>query len=73
MERRERERSISLMFLLDQSTGSCLQLLQLLAVALPSKPWLRTNGVSTNGAAAKLNNFDRLGKEVPAVKQKHEM
>ena len=26
--------------------------------------WLRTNGVSTNGTAAKVMNFDRLGKEV---------
>ena len=26
--------------------------------------WLRTNGVDTNGAAAKVMNFDRLGKEV---------
>ena len=24
--------------------------------------WLRTNGVNTNGAAAKVMNFDRLGK-----------
>ena len=28
-------------------------------------PGLRTNGVNTNGAAAKvINNFDRLGKKV---------
>ena len=26
--------------------------------------WLRTNGVNTNGAAAKVVNFDRLGKKV---------
>ena len=26
--------------------------------------WLRTNGVSTNGAAAKVMTFDRLGKRV---------
>ena len=26
--------------------------------------WLRTNGVNTNGAAAKVMNFDRLGKKV---------
>ena len=26
--------------------------------------WLRTNGVNTNGAAAKVINFDRLGKKV---------
>ena len=26
--------------------------------------WLRTNGVDTNGAAAKVMNFDRLGKKV---------
>ena len=25
-------------------------------------PWLRTNGVNTNGAAAKVMTFDRLGK-----------
>ena len=25
--------------------------------------WLRTNGVSTNGAAAKVMNFDRFGKK----------
>ena len=25
--------------------------------------WLRTNGVNTNGAAAKVINFDRLGKK----------
>ena len=27
-------------------------------------PWLRTNGVNTHGAAAKVMNFDRLGKKV---------
>ena len=27
-------------------------------------PGLRTNGVNTNGAAAKVMNFDRLGKKV---------
>ena len=26
--------------------------------------WLRTNGVNTNGAAAKAMNFDTLGKKV---------
>ena len=26
--------------------------------------WLRTNGVNTNGAAAKVMNFDRLEKKV---------
>ena len=26
--------------------------------------WLRTNGVNTNGAAAKVMNFDRLGEKV---------
>ena len=26
--------------------------------------WLRTNGVDTNGAAAKVMNFDRLQKKV---------
>ena len=30
----------------------------------PSQPWLRTNGVNTNGAAAKLMTFDRLGEKV---------
>ena len=29
-----------------------------------SVAWLRTNGVNTNGAAAKVMNFDRLGKKV---------
>ena len=28
------------------------------------EPWLRTNGVRANGAAAKVINFDRLGKKV---------
>ena len=28
------------------------------------RDWLRTNGVNTNGAAAKVMNFDRLGKKV---------
>ena len=28
-----------------------------------SRPWLRTNGVSTNGAAAKVMNFDKVGKK----------
>ena len=27
-------------------------------------PWLRTNGVNPNGAAAKVVKFDRLGKKV---------
>ena len=26
--------------------------------------WLRTNGVNTNGAAAEVMDFDRLGKKV---------
>ena len=26
-------------------------------------PWLRTNGVSTNGAAAEVTSFDRLGEK----------
>ena len=26
--------------------------------------WLRTNGVNTDGAAAEVRNFDRLGKKV---------
>ena len=26
--------------------------------------WLRTNGVNTNGAAAKVMNLERLGKKV---------
>ena len=30
----------------------------------PRLDWLRTNGVNTNGAAAKTNIFDRLGKKV---------
>ena len=30
----------------------------------PSGPWLRTSGVNTNGAAAKVMDFDRLGKKV---------
>ena len=25
-------------------------------------PWLRISGVNTNGAAAKVSNFNRLGK-----------
>ena len=29
-----------------------------------SLSWLRTNGVNTNRAAAKVMNFDRLGKKV---------
>ena len=29
-----------------------------------STPWLRTNGVDTNGAAAEVMVFDRLGKKV---------
>ena len=28
------------------------------------RDWLRTNGVNTNGAAAKVMKFDRLGKKV---------
>ena len=34
---------------------------------MPAKPiasWLRTNGVNTNGAAAKVINLDRLAKRV---------
>ena len=30
----------------------------------PLTCWLRTNGVNTNGATAKVTNFDGLGKEV---------
>ena len=32
--------------------------------AAGGEPWLRTNGVNTNGAAAKVMNFDRFGKKV---------
>ena len=31
---------------------------------LPPRLWLRTNGVNTNGAGAKVMSFDRLGKKV---------
>ena len=34
------------------------------AEQLLTKDWLRTNGVNTNGAAAKVMNFDRLVKKV---------
>ena len=34
------------------------------AAASPTYPWFRTNGVSTNGAAAEVMNVDRLGKKV---------
>ena len=34
------------------------------AAAAAFMPRLRTNGVNTNGAAAKVMNFDRLGKKV---------
>ena len=30
-------------------------------------PWLRTNGVNTNGVAAKVMNCDRLGKKVRTI------
>ena len=30
-------------------------------------PWLRTNGVDTNGVAAKVMNFDSLGKKVHKI------
>ena len=33
-------------------------------IRLFARPWLRTNGVNTNGAAAKVRTFDGLGKEV---------
>ena len=42
------------------SQGGCVAHFEELADHL----WLRTNGVSTNGAAAKVMNFDRLGKKV---------
>ena len=32
--------------------------------ACRSDTWLRTNGVNTNGATAKVMKFDRLGKKV---------
>ena len=35
----------------------------LLASPSPAVPWLRTNGVNTDGAAAKVINFDRLRKK----------
>ena len=34
------------------------------AVVGAVQPWLRTNGVNTNGAAAKVTMFDRSGKKV---------
>ena len=30
----------------------------------PDEPWLRTNGVNTNGAAAKVMVLDRLWKKI---------
>ena len=33
----------------------------------PRVSWLRTNGVNTNGAAAKVMNFVRLGKQIRPV------
>ena len=35
-----------------------------MAVVCAHQTWLRTNGVDTNGAAAKVMNLDRLGKKV---------
>ena len=34
------------------------------ALAVEGARWLRTDGVNTNGAAAKVIMFDRLGKKV---------
>ena len=39
-------------------------LVEPVVVVLGDVPWVRTNGVNTNGAAAKAMNFDRLGKKV---------
>ena len=36
-------------------------------VVAEDAPWLRTNGVNTNGAAAEVMNIDRLGKKVRPV------
>ena len=36
-------------------------------VEILKSDWLRTNGVNTNGANAKVNNLDRLGKKVHPV------
>ena len=36
-------------------------------IMVASSPWLRTNGINTNGAAAEVMNFDRLGKKVRPV------
>ena len=33
----------------------------ILIILIAGRPWLRTNGVNTNGAAAKVMSFDRLG------------
>ena len=34
---------------------------------VPRRPWLWTNGVNTHGVAAKVINFDRLGKKVSTI------
>ena len=41
-----------------------IMVLQLQEGGIDVVPWLRRNGVNTNGAAAKVINFDRLGKKV---------
>ena len=38
-----------------------MMIIIIIIIISSSSIWLRTNGVSTNGAAAKVTNFDRLG------------
>ena len=36
----------------------------IMIILIAGRPWLRTNGVDTNGAAAKVRDFGRLGEKV---------
>ena len=52
--------------------GLCLRICfssatRYLSAGCAERIWLRTNGVRTNGAAAKVRNFDRWGKKVHFV------
>ena len=56
--------SITLVYLSIRYAPSRLRFLARLIRCRETVPWLRTNGVNTNGAAAKVMTFDSLGKKV---------
>ena len=55
---------IVIMIVMISFIASIISVIIIAAPGFQLATWLRTNGVNTNGAAAKVMNFDRLGEKV---------